>query len=257
MVYVIERDLEKFKQETIPPLIEIADSDGWSHIKTVEEVECSYKKMEGSPLVLVRGQGIIDSPMDEFLTWLGDPHCFSVTDPMVLEWKIVETLAPAHTILHTTAKMPPMITNRDFVWQGFDGLFSESPRIGVSAVRSIEYEPIPPIPGFVRAELAMSGYIVREVEGDPKKCNLTYLIQADPKGWLPVWVVNLVAGDQAMNVVRIKRHFAEKAEEDKVLSVSVGEDETTNTTTTTDTEKQSKKSKKKNKKKKHNKKGGK
>lgn len=37
---------------------------------------------------------------------------------------------------------------------------------------------------------------------------MTYVVQADPKGWLPVWAVNMVAWQQALNVARI-RHNAE------------------------------------------------
>ena len=33
---------------------------------------------------------------------------------------------------------------------------------------------------------------------------VTYVIQADPKGWLPVWLINMFAGHQGMNVARIR-----------------------------------------------------
>ena len=36
---------------------------------------------------------------------------------------------------------------------------------------------------------------------------LYYVVQADPKGQLPMWVVNLVAPDQAQNVARLRDHL--------------------------------------------------
>jgi len=257
----ILRDLEQFKKETIPVIISNTEADGWTHIKTVEDVECSYKKSEDSPFILVKGEGIVDCPVDELVAWFEDHHNFKISDPMIQECIRLEEIQPGFLLCHAKAKMPPMISNRDFVWQEYDGLYQESPRIGVSIVRSVIHEDTPPISGYVRGELSMSGYIIRELEGNRAKSSVTYLVHGDPKGWLPVWVVNLVAGDQAMNVVRVKRHFEDRAQEDKVISLSAEENkpeaDEVEAAPTDETPKPGKKTKKNKNKKKKNKKGGK
>jgi len=35
-----------------------------------------------------------------------------------------------------------------------------------------------------------------------------YVIRVDPRGWMPNWLTNLVAGDQTLNVARARDHFA-------------------------------------------------
>lgn len=69
---------------------------------------------------------------------------------------------------------------------------------------------------FVRGTIAASGYWIRD-NGDDTT-GLTYLVQVstlahsqvDPKGWLPSWVVNLTAKDQALNVLRIKEFLEDQ-----------------------------------------------
>ena len=34
---------------------------------------------------------------------------------------------------------------------------------------------------------------------------IIYVIQADPKGWIPKWAVNMFAWQQALNVSRIRK----------------------------------------------------
>jgi len=36
-------------------------------------------------------------------------------------------------------------------------------------------------------------------------CQVIYVIQADPKGWIPKWAVNMFAWQQALNVARIRK----------------------------------------------------
>merc|ERR1719271_2123448 len=44
-----------------------------------------------------------------------------------------------------------------------------------------------------------------ELRGDGA-CEVNYIVQVDPKGWIPTWVVNMVAADQADNVTRVREH---------------------------------------------------
>jgi len=76
----------------------------------------------------------------------------------------------------------------------------------VVAGSSVLLDKHPQVKGCVRGEVQSSGYICIP-NADNKTCKLTYLVQVDPKGWLPVWLVNLVAADQAMNVLRLKILF--------------------------------------------------
>ncbi len=38
----------------------------------------------------------------------------------------------------------------------------------------------------------------------PQRCEVSYIVQVDPKGWIPTWVVNLVSGDEPMCLAKIR-----------------------------------------------------
>ena len=60
--------------------------------------------------------------------------------------------------------------------------------------RSIDYNyPIPP--KVVRGEVHMGSYCIEELA--PNKCKVTYISDADPKGWIPGVIKNTASKNQA------------------------------------------------------------
>ena len=79
----------------------------------------------------------------------------------------------------------------------------------VSVCKSATHPDAPEKNGFtnyVRGEIFATGYYLKKT--GQGKCHLTFIVQADPKGWIPTLVTEAVAADQADNVKRIMKHFA-------------------------------------------------
>jgi len=115
---------------------------------------------------------------------------------------------PGHAILRGTFKLPSIIRDRDFVWEQ---LTMKMPNGAVVvAAQSIENGVVdavaPPTEGHVRGSILVSGYYAAP-NAQTGGSTLYYVVQADPKGQLPMWVVNLVAPDQAQNVARLRDHL--------------------------------------------------
>jgi len=99
-----------------------------------------------------------------------------------------------------------LVASRDFC------VLSTSKRIGTDKIvvtaASINYPNCPDRPNYVRGELRTSGSIVEKIDNNSVK--LTYLVQVDPKGLLPTYVVNWVASEQALNVHYMRQYFEMK-----------------------------------------------
>ena len=115
---------------------------------------------------------------------------------------------PGHALLHGTFKLPSVVPYRDFVWdQVALRLPTGSVLIAGKSVEEFDDDEVVPVSkGHVRGAVLTSGYyIAPETEAEGGGSKIAFVVQADPKGSLPAWVVNLVAPKQAHNVTRLRK----------------------------------------------------
>jgi len=97
------------------------------------------------------------------------------------------------------------VSNRDFCVVAGERLTEDG--IFVSAVNSIERDDVPEESGFVRGVLSPSGFVITPLpnaeDGSPR-CEVVYLVQLDPMGWVPHWITNMVNVDQPRCINQIK-----------------------------------------------------
>lgn len=180
--------------------------DDWKFVEEKNGVKIHMRQVEGSPIVMMRGICEIAGSADEILKCTEALDTRSEWDGMFIGGKYVRSLDDTHQLLHFKFKSPSMmVTNRDFalaraVKRCDDGII-------LSNHISVETDEIPPESGFVRGEVAESGYWIKENE-DGKNSLVAYVVQIDPKGWIPTPIVNLVAKKQPMVLGRMRDHMA-------------------------------------------------
>eukprot|EP00696_Hemimastix_kukwesjijk_P008744 gnl/Hemi2/21048_TR6989_c0_g1_i1.p1 gnl/Hemi2/21048_TR6989_c0_g1~~gnl/Hemi2/21048_TR6989_c0_g1_i1.p1 ORF type:complete len:227 (+),score=51.33 gnl/Hemi2/21048_TR6989_c0_g1_i1:88-768(+) len=199
----------------------------WKEVKIIESKSCppvrvSRIKMTDSPLQLIRGDGVVHATMQEMSDFFMDFGNMGVMDKMFLPEKargMIQTFDARTHVYHAAFKLPFPMTDRDFVWLAYDDVVDQTgnptptgntvDKIGVSIGWSIEHPSVPENSSFIRGSINVSGYIwTPGVEAGT--CNLSYIVQCDPHGWIPKWVVNLVAADQAENVKRVQKYFKQR-----------------------------------------------
>lgn len=73
----------------------------------------------------------------------------------------------------------------------------------VLAAFSVEHPSCPPVPGYVRAELAASGFIIRPLPNSP--CSkISYVVQFSAKGWIPIALQNMLTEYQPLRIATIR-----------------------------------------------------
>lgn len=119
---------------------------------------------------------------------------------------------PGHALLHGTFKLPSVIPDRDFIW---DQVAMRLPTGSVLiAGRSVDDDAagtggvaVPCAKGHVRGAVLTSGYYIVPDAERGFGSRVHFVVQADPRGSLPAWVVNLVAPKQAHNVSRLRNYL--------------------------------------------------
>ena len=114
-------------------------------------------------------------------------------------------------ILWANFYVAPLISDRDFVFAQHEVL-TKCPITGddIFVSNEVNVELLDVVPdmektlGRVRATLRCTGYVFRPSKDHPGRLQMSFLGQADPKGYLPVSVVNLASISQALNAGRLR-----------------------------------------------------
>eukprot|EP01084_Bolivina_argentea_P290715 499448_1 len=199
--------------------IALAPSDStWTKSKTKNpKLLIDYKYLANDNLCTIRGQSIIpnasvntyyefsESGYDDAYAW--EKQC----DPMCTENRCVKSIDINHEIVYGSYDSGLfVISPRDFCYikaryklKDYKGPNNELYDISCTLCYSIdEKHPfyLKPKSKHVRAILKYSGYVFMENKTNNKnnECKAAYIVYLDPCGWIPTWVVNLVAPDQGM-----------------------------------------------------------
>jgi len=101
-----------------------------------------------------------------------------------------------------------LLANREFIFLE-NRTYSEQDGYVVACI-TVPYD-YPVVIGFVRGEMLPSGWVVKEIE--PNVCEVTYIAQVDPKGWIPPFIVNWVATDALAALTKIRTILTETTEQ--------------------------------------------
>ncbi|KAF9983225.1 START domain-containing protein 10 [Mortierella antarctica] len=144
-------------------------------------------------------------------------------DPMCVEARVLEAVAPGTTIQYVRTKAVWPTASRDTVVLGTikdlgdKGLFMVNASCGHASMPERVKEKI------VRMETAVAGHIIVPLEDDPKRCRLTQILDADLKGWIPDRVIQMVSTKAVPDGLRAVNALIPKTApyfESKVLAIA-------------------------------------
>jgi len=205
------RYLTKQDSEMIASFFDVAESPDWKPVVNYWGPATTKKyqmQKEGSPINMIKGTSSVKATAFEVFSLMDDRSKWEenmrIMDTMFIGGRVVETYDPHHGVCHAKFRTPPTITNREVVFVSLHCMMDE--HTFITLAHTIVHKDVPDTPGFVRGEIMCTGYLAQDTQDGC--CNLVYIVQVDPKGWLPAWVVNICAADQADNVTRIAKFFA-------------------------------------------------
>jgi len=180
------------------------------------------------------GEGIVEASVDQLMELFRELQSTKIVDPIFIEAEDIEEFDQFNRILRFKYQMPAMVKNRDFLFHNHEAILTDRKvKTGIVVGISVEHDKCPADPKFIRGIIMASGWVFEELEDNPKHTRAYYIVQSDPKGWLPVLAVNVISADQCLNVYRLKEHFGkgsaeeedEKAEKGKEKDEQKGENE--------------------------------
>ncbi|MFT4627984.1 MAG: hypothetical protein ACI8PZ_006678 [Myxococcota bacterium] len=169
-----------------------AHASAWTEIYTKDDVAVSKMELEGTKFFAFKGETVYDAPATKVMHVLLDNDHRTDWVDMLYEATELEKNGPFDYILYQAFDLPLTFADRDYVYRG------EAIRISDTVVElhiaSVEHDSKPAEETVgVRAELVNTLYrLTDEADG---KTRVEVEVQTDPKGWMPIWLVNLVQKD--------------------------------------------------------------
>ncbi|XP_046841687.1 uncharacterized protein LOC124435774 [Xenia sp. Carnegie-2017] len=213
---------KKLAESWVDGLMEAEYStEGYSYVCTKDNVEIYQGKVPGSKIHLIRGKSKIRATKEEMKAMMISSstdsfrRLFHVIDVHFYDGVLMHLIpkdykhpdVPFYSIKWGVFGQAGPVSLRDVCWLEYGDIRVDEngKEYGFGVGSSIKRPECPELShlNLVRAEMLCSGYVFRQSD-QPDILDVTYIIQADPKGWLPIWAINLFAWQEALNLARIR-----------------------------------------------------
>jgi hypothetical protein len=186
---------------------EFDTEQGWKLTRDEDGIRSYRLQKEGSPLLLFKGEGIIDAPIDLVLSVVIDAERAGewidfLSESVVTRW--IEP--PGDYVQFTRFDLPWPVTDRVFVSRvelEFDPQTYSAALFYRSCEDQVEFDDA------ILGSAVGSRYLLRPIDGGART-SLTGIGIADPKGAIPIWVVNWVGGSVLHNTIAALREQVRK-----------------------------------------------
>ncbi len=161
----------------------------WVQASDKEGIQIYTRKIAGSPIVMAKGIITIDAKPATILKILDNNANHPKWIPFLQESRQLQLISNTERLEYNLFDAPWPASNRDFVFR----VKAIPSRHNKSLIFSIKSEPSPLMPkqqGIVRGILHESTFRLTPLKSG--KTEVELLFQADPRGWIPNWITNIV-----------------------------------------------------------------
>jgi len=198
---------------------ECENHQGWELIKDHDGVRVWTKIEENSPIKCAKANGIVQiSPDDIYKILAGMTDYHKETDKFFKGGRELQVFDENHSIVTCRYSAGVMlISDRDFVFLEARKHYPDSSK--TIANFSVDHPDAPEVSGVVRAHIYKSGWVIKPYtpsEEEAKKSGVaiwteaTFIGQVDIKGWLPVWVINMLSSEVGGSIYNVRTYIEKK-----------------------------------------------
>eukprot|EP01091_Cochliopodium_minus_P005500 TRINITY_DN15417_c0_g1_i1.p1 TRINITY_DN15417_c0_g1~~TRINITY_DN15417_c0_g1_i1.p1 ORF type:complete len:252 (-),score=64.14 TRINITY_DN15417_c0_g1_i1:40-765(-) len=199
-------ELKPFGDEEFEYFVSLCESEdpAWQVVTKTDEVVVTKRPDPKGvcSIDLVRVRAVLDCPPLELIEVLNNSKYRKVWDERAIKNGLVATIGDDKdsTVNYYSAKAPTGLSNRDFCTQKGARYNWRGKKEWILFNKSVEHPLMPEQSGFVRAISFGTGNFIRET--DDGKSDVTYIGQADLKGWVPGWAVTWATTTTAPSMMK-------------------------------------------------------
>ena len=170
----------------------------WEEIRNEQGVRVYQKEVPGRDLPVFKGVGIIKENIFDVLAVLYDVPRRTEWVHKCIDSKILKEFGELERMVYNRTDAPWPINDRDVIVRTYVKIDRPNMRLKVD-FKSTNSKDMPKVDGVVRMNRLTGFYEIQAI--NEKKTRVTYLVDADPGGWLPNWVIKIASKDIPMKTV--------------------------------------------------------
>ncbi len=161
----------------------------WTKIDEKDGVNVFQGVVYGSDMVAFKGDTIIKASLEKIVSVIYDPKLVNDWVMNLVERKQLSSKTPYDKIMYTESYAPWPVSNRLFIYSAKINLSRDKKRVDyvMGDIDEKYWDKAPKVTGGVRGILHNSAYIIEDLGNGNSRIEVRVL--ADPKGWLPNWLV--------------------------------------------------------------------
>jgi len=188
-----------------PVYSEIKNSDiKWEEINDKENVKVYSTEVPGSDILKIKTKTIVKASISKIQSILDNVKHRKNWIPYLQESSIIEIKSDTEKFEYSLFSAPWPASDRDFVYKLT--LISSNESNITYQMTSVQHPGKPVTDDMIRADLMESTYILTALS--PQLTQVELIFHADPRGWLPDWIINII---QRILPYMILRNLREQA----------------------------------------------
>jgi len=178
----------------------------WQEVKRADDIQLFSSAVSGTVILMVKAVAVIDADINSVKTVINDVAHHPDWLPYLTETRVLEQKTATDRLLYSRFDASWPARDRDVVYRV---------RITQNEDGSITYQQqsqqsflMPEQDDYVRATLMQGSYSLMPVDGNQTRVEL--LLHADPRGKLPLWIVNIIKQKLPFELLKgMRRKLAE------------------------------------------------
>ena len=179
----------------------------WKLAKDAEGIKVFTRSVPGSAADEFKGIAEIDAPIEVIVEVFKDIPSFTQWYGFCKEIKLLKHDSENHRVMYFVLKTMGPVKDRDLVMEAFDK-FDKQAGTNTIAISALKEELVPIQDKYVRMTDLNATYSMNRIDQD--RTHVVYTVKADPAGYIPAFISNIIQKDQPFLTLKGLREMVKK-----------------------------------------------
>lgn len=179
----------------------------WKLAKDAEGIKVFTRSVPGSSADEFKGIAKIDAPVEVIVEVFKDIPSFTQWYGFCKEIKLLKHDSENHRVMYFVLKTMGPVKDRDLVMEAFDK-FDKQAGTNTIAISALKEELVPIQDKYVRMTDLNATYSMNRIDQD--RTHVVYTVKADPAGYIPAFISNIIQKDQPFLTLKGLREMVKK-----------------------------------------------